>query len=103
MYVQNLIHKCESIFMDLLEYYSLDKNLTAEEDTQVNNRMKRIYGQSHKSVFKAKETEESEVNLLGLGGIGSMMKAEIVKVSEEEERDFLNEIKTAHQNKKQRW
>jgi hypothetical protein len=53
-YIQNLCHKCESILMDQLEYYQIDKNKKAEDDLQINARLKRIYGMDHESVHKEK-------------------------------------------------
>ena len=61
-FIENLVHKCESILMDYWEYFSLGdiKELSSKikdvgfnkHKEKINNRLKRIYGSTHESVEK---------------------------------------------------
>lgn len=68
-YVQNLAHKCESILMDYWEYFTIGdkKNIDLKSNEKINNRLRRIYGSTHESVY-VEEKKNNFGNPLKLGG-----------------------------------
>ena len=62
-FIQNLMHKCESILLDQLEFYLIEHSLSLQPDSMdemqyddnLLNRLKRIYGSTSEQVKTLEE------------------------------------------------
>jgi hypothetical protein len=62
MFIDNLIHKCESVLLDQLEFYQFQGNSSVNKKLLIE-RYSRIYGSKHKSIKQLNELRGTRVLL----------------------------------------